>query len=1139
MDQGGSRECSEGRPPQHQGQNEQHQEELLFGQQQQPQHGTVYDHQYQQHQVFEQQSQWQQGYGQDGVQNGQQGFRIFQQQQSEHQFHQETNQFHQPLQYEAQNEYLYGQQQQNNQYQNSSQYGYQEQQFSGQFQYEQQERSHHQQYEQYSGYQENMNNDNVTIETAKTGWTGKTGSTGISGLTGASVVGDSGGKRGYISGSNSGSIPIRDAFNMTAVLEEGGESLNEDGEKPNDAASCSVTDTQATSDLHSGGSAKPRAAPLTKRVSQGTTEIANNLTSKYTSDVVDMRSGASNMESNQVLKSLNRRGGGLKSILRSSTTGKSKSGGSTNLRDSNLSIGTTRSGQSGYSGFANQTTQSVQSESSSPYLGTIKSATREINVADIDFLIHADEEVSLPGSYMNYYPNDEDRIIPGKYATSSIVPIPEDEPARSIKLRSSEYVALEYPRMDDPLDFSPFTKKRRNHTFFTAAMAISLAVVGLYMAVVSVSSGYYSDPATTQSSSSFGFGSLLSPGMANGASSGYNYVPGYQFGGGIGGFIGGQERERRIQMGMNQNNFYASNIGEDDYAYVPHPEDVEGANEYSGGENVPTRVSRSFSAEDIKKWGHHVYEYNREDLRNTISDLSRTGMSHVQHQNRVVGSIGSTLSRVANSRTDLVASPKIRNHSEKPEDPFHGYGPPQFNPDYAIAPQGGLSLRTTLSSEPLTSYTPPPSDEESSASLPMLLDPKFHGSFLDLSVLPYNPIREVPVVWDVPHSGSKAAQTIFGNCLKLVLCSREGSHILQSQIDQYQKEVQVEQKHALREKLEMRMLEDHQRLRMQLVVDRPGGDVVYNQNHHDRTSPRDLLQIVEKSQLNENDKDEISEVIEKNPSMELPRSSADFAASTLINFDPPLAVKFAHTSKYVNVDCSTPQGINRGITHHLAASDIMDVVFSPNIYDVARLFAPPTEAYGRAVLLVRHPFERAVAAFDDFKVINKEISAGMTLVDYVESDFFEDNILTRSLSGNFDTPLAKEDIHIAKEVLKRKFIVGLFDRMQESLERFEMFFGWNLDIEAQKCQSTHVQREFSKQINTKIYIDSNENEGVHPSVTPSVLASLAERNRIDLLLFDFVKFLFDYQGRVLFGVLGDNTIHDVRNVHLSRRLDFG
>ncbi len=135
--------------------------------------------------------------------------------------------------------------------------------------------------------------------------------------------------------------------------------------------------------------------------------------------------------------------------------------------------------------------------------------------------------------------------------------------------------------------------------------------------------------------------------------------------------------------------------------------------------------------------------------------------------------------------------------------------------------------------------------------------------------------------------------------------------------------------------------------------------------------------------------------------------------------------------------------------------------------------------------------------------------------------------------------MAKEDIHIAKEVLKRKFIVGLFDRMQESLERFEMFFGWNLDIEAQKCQSTHVQREFSKQINTKIYIDSNENEGVHPSVTPSVLASLAERNRIDLLLFDFVKFLFDYQGRVLFGVLGDNTIHDVRNVHLSRRLDFG
>jgi len=969
-----------------------------------------------------------------------------------------------------------------------------------------------------------MNSDNMTIGTTKTGWTGKTGSTGISGLTGASVVGDSGGSRGYISGSYGGYVS-RNASAMSAVLEEGEECLEEDGEKQKDESDCGFANSQDSSER----SAKPRATPLTKRVSQGTTEIANNLTRKKSPDGINITSDISNVESDISLNVLNGRRGKLKSILRSSTTGQSKLGGITNLRASTRSIGTIRSSHTEYSGFTSQktgTTQSVLSVSTFPYLGTIKSATREISVADIDFLIHADEEVSLPESYLNYCPNDDDRIIPGKYATHSIVPIPEDDPTRSIKLRSNEYIALEYPRTDAPKDISPFSTKRRNHTFFTAVMALSLAVVGLYMAVVSVSSGYYSDPATTQSSSSYGFSSLLSPGMANSATSGYNYVPGYQFGGGIGGFIGGQEREMRIQMGMNQNNFYASNIGEEDYDYVPHPgDDKSTVGNDAGGGNAPMRVSRSFSIEGNGRPGHHGYEYNREDLRDTISDLSRTGMSNVKYHTRMAGSIASTLSRATNARTGLGTSPKIRNYSGKPPDPFHGYGPPQFNPDYAIAPQGGLSLRTTLTSEPMTSYTPPPSDDDgSSASLPMLLDPKFHGSFLDLSVLPYNPIREVPVVWDMPLSGAEAVQTIFGNCLKLVLCSREGALILQSQFEQYQKEVQAEEKHALRKKLEERMLEDHQRLRMQLVVDRPGGDVVYYQNHHDPTSPRNLLQIVEKSKYNEEENGEILEVTKMNSFMENSEIShgSTLFASVPIDFDPPLDVKFSHTSTHVNVDCSTPRGINRGITHNLATSVIMDVIFSPNIYDVARLFAPPTEAYGRAVVLVRHPLERAVAAYENFKVVNKEKYGGMTLPDYVESEFFEDNILTRSLSGNFGTPLAKEDVYTAKEVLKRKFIVGLYDRMQESLERFEKFFGWNLNIEAQKCQETEVQREISKQSSTKIYSNGDENEGAHPNLTSSELASLAERNRVDLSLFEFVKFLFAYQGRVLFGVLEDN-----------------
>lgn len=86
------------------------------------------------------------------------------------------------------------------------------------------------------------------------------------------------------------------------------------------------------------------------------------------------------------------------------------------------------------------------------------------------------------------------------------------------------------------------------------------------------------------------------------------------------------------------------------------------------------------------------------------------------------------------------------------------------------------------------------------------------------------------------------------------------------------------------------------------------------------------------------------------------------------------------------------------------------------------------------------------------------------------------------------------------------------------MERFELFFGWTLDANARACQFNELQREGSAYYNrysNDVMGEGNDNE-VHPGLTDAALESIMSKNKIDLMLFDYSKFLFDYQGQVLF-----------------------
>lgn len=611
-----------------------------------------------------------------------------------------------------------------------------------------------------------------------------------------------------------------------------------------------------------------------------------------------------------------------------------------------------------------------------------KSATAEVNVADYQESINGDENTSLPDDYYEY---DDDTHFRRKHRNESDATI-------TTASKSHHETEMEViPIVPSDIYKSPFSRRRRWYSLISVLAALLLAVVGLKLSVESLSS-------------------LPSQTGIKASSQASSYLPGYRFGGGIGGLAAGQERDRRMGLAYSQ-------------------------------------------------YGVHLAQPKQQNEQLSSSPLNRVGREPV---------VDITSGRPFSSNT---ASYNIR----APSDPFQGFGPPQFNVEYDSAPNQA-SILADLSSAPLTSYTPPPNDPEdialsSSSITQTVIDPMFHGSMMDLSHLPYNSINQRAVVWDVPLSGIGSLQTIFGSCLHMVQCNRD-----------------------------------------------------YSQPTSGSTTAkrRNLMDVVTR--------DDVKAVIAQSKKIKRPVQMAgpETPLHPPVEEDPDLKTEFQRFSTYVNVDCSSPEGIDRGVAHDLAESDLVDVFYSKDPYDLARLFAPPKPVYGRGVVMVRNPIRRAVATYKRLQMRKPDMVKDMTLEQFALSDHLQDNFLTRTLSGNRDAPLTQTDLDAAKEVLKRKFVVGLYDDFEESVHRFEAFFGWKLTDSSSSCQSKIIQREMD--------LDYNDFDSIPYD---SAYAAIAEKNREDLELYKYAEYLYQYQKRVLFG---NAEIHDIMEASQNRPppiVDFG
>merc|ERR1719491_272239 len=111
--------------------------------------------------------------------------------------------------------------------------------------------------------------------------------------------------------------------------------------------------------------------------------------------------------------------------------------------------------------------------------------------------------------------------------------------------------------------------------------------------------------------------------------------------------------------------------------------------------------------------------------------------------------------------------------------------------------------------------------------------------------------------------------------------------------------------------------------------------------------------------------------------------------------------------------------------------------------------------------------------------------------------------MVRSLVNKMEGYLNMDDLALAKEILRKKFLIGLLSEKHESMKRFEIFFGWTslaLKPGVADCEERLLSWGWS-------------NKNKHPKVEPDSKAYklIKSKNELDIQLYEYAKQLFDEQ----------------------------
>ena len=267
--------------------------------------------------------------------------------------------------------------------------------------------------------------------------------------------------------------------------------------------------------------------------------------------------------------------------------------------------------------------------------------------------------------------------------------------------------------------------------------------------------------------------------------------------------------------------------------------------------------------------------------------------------------------------------------------------------------------------------------------------------------------------------------------------------------------------------------------------------------------------------------------------------------------DPKLYVVHMKQQQFVNVDLNDFQGVMRAAKGKLISSELADLVVVQDVSMGSILFeegnndeegtnpntASPSEFQGVLFAMFRHPIDRAISVFYSKQQVH-DVHFDPTLEiyslkDWVNSPSYVNDYMVLSLvvklnerSPQNQPPLNRNDLDVAKEILRRKCLIGLLDEKSESLKRFENFFGWNAEIRhdsmvifggedtAQRAQKDKFRKEIADpECKDRILHYNWEKKHKHPLPEEDELSYrlLESKNRYDIELYVYARQLFDEQ----------------------------
>jgi len=246
------------------------------------------------------------------------------------------------------------------------------------------------------------------------------------------------------------------------------------------------------------------------------------------------------------------------------------------------------------------------------------------------------------------------------------------------------------------------------------------------------------------------------------------------------------------------------------------------------------------------------------------------------------------------------------------------------------------------------------------------------------------------------------------------------------------------------------------------------------------------------------------------------RTASDFAIQQYANKDFKLDLVQIGKQNMVNVDLTTPVGIDQAQRFNLVSSKMTDIIITPLFLDSIKLF--DEKHHGRAFAFVHHPVKRAISMYEYLKSNNHAEVKDMTLDAYARSPFVENNWMVRSLTGKQQGDVSFHDLVLAQEILERKIFVGLTEYENISLKRFEEYFGFTYDNKTQlKCRNDVLKSKSKKKQSSPKVEEGGE-----------IWASLEYQNELDLKLYENVKQLYNAQGEYLsFNKKDDNLNNHV------------